>query len=101
MLPMLFISLHWLPITTCIRFKTLVLTFRAVNGTAPDYIQSLVQPYNPTRHLLSSSDNRLVVPPFKSACSQFKLFSCLAPNGGINSPPPSDILTVSPPSIKG
>ena len=36
------------------------------------------EPYTPTRHLRSSSDNRLVVPP-KSARSQPKLFSCLAP----------------------
>ena len=49
------------------------------NGTAPDYIQSLVQPYTPTRHLRSSLDNSLVVPPLKSARSQPKLFSCLAP----------------------
>ncbi|XP_067097700.1 uncharacterized protein, partial [Osmerus mordax] len=75
----LLISLHWLPIMARIRFKTLVLTFRAVNGTAPVYIKSLLQPYTPTRHLRSSSDNRLVVPPLKTARSQHKLFSCLAP----------------------
>ena len=67
----LLISLHWLPVTARIRFKTLLLTFRAVNGTAPDYIKS-----PPT--LRSSSDNRLVNPPLKTAWSQRKLFSCLA-----------------------
>ena len=75
----LLISLHWLPNMACSRFKTLVLIFQAVNWTAPDYIKSLLQPYTPTRHLRSSSDNRLVVPPFKGARSQPKLFSCLAP----------------------
>ena len=75
----LLVSLHWLPVTARIRFKTLVLTFRAVNGTAPDYIKSLLQPYTPSRHLRSSSDNRLVVPPLKTARSQHKLFPCLAP----------------------
>ena len=44
--------------------------------------------------------NRLVVPPLKSARSQQKLFSCLPPNGGINSPLPSETLSVSPPSRK-
>ena len=73
----LLISLHWLPITARIRFKTLVLTFRAVNGTAPDYIKSPLQPYNSTPP--SSSDNHLVVPPLKSARSLHKLFSFLAP----------------------
>ena len=48
-------------------------------GTAPDYIKSLFQPYTPTRHLRSSSDNRLLVPQLKSARSQHMLFSCLAP----------------------
>ncbi|XP_062320882.1 uncharacterized protein LOC134023075 [Osmerus eperlanus] len=43
------------------------------------YIKSLLQPYTPTRHLRFSSDNRLVVLPLKSAHSQPKLFSCLAP----------------------
>ena len=47
--------------------------------TAPDYIKSLLQPYTPTRHPRSSSDNRLVVPPLKSTHSQPMLFSCLAP----------------------
>ena len=75
----LLISLHWLPITARIRFKTLVLTVRAVNGTASDCIKSLLQPYTTTHHLRSSSDNRLVVPPLKSARSQHKLFSCLVP----------------------
>ncbi|XP_067097452.1 uncharacterized protein, partial [Osmerus mordax] len=75
----LLISLHWLPIMARIRFKTLVLTLRAVNGTATVYIKSLLQPYTPTSHLRSSSDNRLVVPPLKTARSQHKLFSCLVP----------------------
>ncbi|XP_062319148.1 uncharacterized protein LOC134022004 [Osmerus eperlanus] len=92
----LLISIHWLPITARIRFKTLVLTFRAVNGTAPNYIKSLHQPYTPTRHLRSSSDNRLVVPPLKTSSSPV-----WPPNGGINSPPRSETLTVSPPSRKG
>ena len=71
--------------------KTLILTFRAVKGTAPDYIKTLLQPYN-----------RLVVPSLKSARSQHKLFSCLWPlNGGITSSPSSETLTVSPPSRKG
>ncbi|XP_067113768.1 glutamate receptor ionotropic, kainate 4-like [Osmerus mordax] len=43
--------LHWLPIMARIRFKTLVLTFRAVNGTALNYIKSLLQPYTPSHHL--------------------------------------------------
>lgn len=37
----LLISLQWLPVTAHIRFKTLVLAYRAANGTAPPYFQSV------------------------------------------------------------
>ena len=60
----------------------------------------MLQPYTPTRHLRSSSDNRLVVPPLKSAQTQHKLFSCLAPQWW-NQLPTSIRDTVSPPSRKG
>lgn len=36
-------SLHWLPIAARIRFKTLVLAYRATNGSAPAYIQDMVK----------------------------------------------------------
>ena len=51
-----------------------VLTFRAVNRTAPNYIKSLLQPYTPNRHLRSSSDNRLVVPQYKNNLMCFYSF---------------------------
>ena len=42
------VKLNYIDIETAhIRFKTLVLTFRTVNGTAPDKIKSLLQPYTP------------------------------------------------------
>ena len=67
----LFISLHWQPIMARIRFKTLYWPSERSTGLhlLMDYIQSLLQPYTTTRHLQSSSDNRLVVPPLKSAWS--------------------------------
>ncbi|KAK3570901.1 hypothetical protein QTP86_029372, partial [Hemibagrus guttatus] len=33
----LLLSLHWLPVAACIRFKTLMLAYKAKNGPAPSY----------------------------------------------------------------
>ncbi|CAB1414671.1 unnamed protein product [Pleuronectes platessa] len=40
-------SHHWLPVAACIRFKTLVLVYRAVNGSGPVHIQDLIKPHSP------------------------------------------------------
>ncbi|KAK1800445.1 hypothetical protein P4O66_005681, partial [Electrophorus voltai] len=36
--------LHWLPVATCIRFKTLMLAYKAKNGPAPPYMMAVVKP---------------------------------------------------------
>ena len=41
--------LHWLPVAARIRFKTLVLGYRAVNGSGHIYIQDMGKPYTPAR----------------------------------------------------
>ncbi len=38
---LLLCSLHWLPVAAWIRFKTLVLAYRAVNGSGPSDIQDM------------------------------------------------------------
>ena len=43
-------SLHWLPVAARIQFKTLVLAYRAVIGTAPSYLQVMVKSYTPPDH---------------------------------------------------
>jgi len=43
----LFHDLHWLLVISGIRFKTLVLAYKAVSATAPTYRQRLVRPYAP------------------------------------------------------
>lgn len=48
-------SLHWLPVSSRIRFKILLLTFKCLHDAAPDYLSSLVVPYRPSRTLRSSS----------------------------------------------
>lgn len=46
-------SLHWLPVTLRIDFKTLLLVFKAQNGLAPLYLSDCLSEYNPN-HLLRS-----------------------------------------------
>ena len=58
-------DLHWLPIKYRIQYKVLLITFKALNGTAPHYISELIcsANYTPSRCLRSSSQNLLTVPP--------------------------------------
>ncbi len=53
---------HWLPIAARIKFKVLMLAYKTPTGTAPIYLNSLVQTYAPTRSLRSASERCLVVP---------------------------------------
>ena len=55
-------ALHWLPVSSWINFKILVLTFRALHGQAPPYICALIQPYTPAWALRSVDQNLLMVP---------------------------------------
>ena len=57
-------QLHWLPVKYRIDFKVLLLTYRALHGTAPEYLSLLIECYEPSRQLRSSSQNLLVMPKF-------------------------------------
>ncbi len=51
----LFINLHWLPIAAqCIKFKALMFAYRSTSGSAPFYLNSLLQTYMPSRSLRSA-----------------------------------------------
>ena len=52
-------SLHWLPVHFRIIFKILLLTYKALNGLAPDYIRDLLR-FNISGRTLRSSNNRLL-----------------------------------------
>jgi hypothetical protein len=54
-------SLHWLKIRYRIRFKILLLTYKCINGLAPEYLSDLVIPYCPKRVLRSASQCRLKI----------------------------------------
>ncbi|KAJ8375001.1 hypothetical protein SKAU_G00055810 [Synaphobranchus kaupii] len=74
----LLIDLHWLPAMARIKFKTLVLAFQAVQGSAPPYLQKLIRPYTPARSLRSASSGRLVPPPLHTS-TRSRCLSVLAP----------------------
>ncbi len=55
----LFINLHWLPIAARIKFKALMFAYKTTSGSAPLYLNSILQTYVPTRSLRSASEQRI------------------------------------------
>ena len=73
-------SLHWLPVSQRITYKTNLLCFKCLNGSAPDYLASSVQPYTPSRSLRSSSDTLMLhLPRFKLSSFGSRAFSVNGP----------------------
>ncbi|KAK3553737.1 hypothetical protein QTP70_007589 [Hemibagrus guttatus] len=58
-------SLHWLEVAARIRFKTLMLAYKAKNGPAPSYLKALVTSRTAPRLLRSTSTARLVPPSLR------------------------------------
>ncbi|XP_067220280.1 uncharacterized protein [Chanodichthys erythropterus] len=75
----LFISLHWLPVAARIQFKALMFAYRTTAGSAPLYLNSLLQTYAPSRNLRSASERRLVVPSHRGTKSLSRTFSGTVP----------------------
>ena len=50
-------ELHWLPVRKRIEFKTLLLAYKCLHGTAPSYLRELLKEYVPPRTLRSTSKN--------------------------------------------
>ena len=76
---LLLTDLHWLPVIACIKFKTLVLAYQAIKGSAPAYIQQLIRPYTPARPLRSTTSGCLPPPARHTCTAHSRLFSVLAP----------------------
>ncbi|XP_072033035.1 uncharacterized protein [Amphiura filiformis] len=54
-------SLHWLPIKKRAAYKILLMTYKALNQLAPQYISDIVSYYKPVRNLRSSNKLSLTV----------------------------------------
>ena len=59
-------ELHWLPVASRTQFKIATLTHKSFSTGTPSYLSSLLNHYQPTRQLRSSSSNILVQPPSKT-----------------------------------
>ena len=55
-------SLHWLPVKSCVQFKVCLMTYKVYKNKYPAYLEDCVQPYRsiyntrhsePTRHMLT------------------------------------------------
>ena len=76
----LLIQLHWLPIEQRITFKIAFITFKALHGSAPDYITELIKPYTPSRSLRSSNKLLLFKPRFNLKTYGGRSFTMAAPS---------------------
>ena len=72
-------ALHWLPIEARIRYKICLITFKALRQQCPDYIQSMLKPYVPSRPLRSASQKLLVIPSSRTKTYGERAFSVAAP----------------------
>ncbi len=76
----LFIILHWLPIAAqCIKFIVLLCAYRTTSGSAPLYLNSLLQTYMSSRSLRSASERRITVPSQRGTKSLSQTFSLTVP----------------------
>ena len=75
-------ELHWLPIRCRVSFKVLLITFKCLNGLAPEYLADLIKRYSPPRVLRSndSLSGTLIVPRFKKLKHGGRSFSIVAPS---------------------
>ncbi len=76
--PILF-NLHWLPVSSRIIYKILLLTFKSLHGLAPTYLSDLLSPYTPSRLLRSSGEELLCVPRSRLSSMGGRSFSVMAP----------------------
>ena len=82
-------NLHWLPVSHRITYKILLLTYKALNGLAPQYIKDLLIPYSAARNLRSTNQNLLTVPKSRLSTYGDRAFSVIAP--ALWNPLPSNI----------
>ena len=73
-------KLHWLPVRARIRYKIILLTFKALNGLAPPYLRDLLEVHVHSRDTrLACSGLRLTEPRYKLKNGGNRAFSVSAP----------------------
>ena len=71
-------QLHWLPVKERIKFKILLLTYKALNGKAPQYISQMLS-FKDTRNTRYMQSVPLFVPKVRCPTFGGKSFSHVAP----------------------
>ncbi len=72
-------TMYWLPIKHCIDFKILLITYKALNGLAPQYLSELLSHYSPPRPLRSQNSGHLIIPRISKSTAGGRSFFYLAP----------------------
>ncbi len=71
-------TLHWLPTKHRIDFKILLITYKALNGLAPQYLSELLSHYSHSRPLRSQNSGHLIIPRISKSTAGGRSFSYLA-----------------------
>ena len=79
-------QLHWLPITSRIHYKVLLLVYKALNGLAPPYIRDMLR-YRDARPGLRSTGRLLDVPRTRTSTYGNRAFSTIGPRLWNSLPP--------------
>ena len=72
-------SLHWLPVSSRIDFKILLIVFKCLHDQAPNYLAELLMYYAPKRELRTRGYNILIVPRTKLKTYGDRAFSIAGP----------------------
>ena len=72
-------GLHWLPVKARIKFKILLITFKAINGLAPKYLRKLLTFKSSLCNLRSSGSVLLSMPAVRSKTLGDRAFMVAAP----------------------
>ncbi|KAK9395419.1 hypothetical protein NXF25_018780 [Crotalus adamanteus] len=83
-------ELHWLPVGLRMQFKVLVITFKALHGIGPGYLQDRILPHSSQRPVRSHRLGLLQVPSARQcrlAGPRGRAFSVVAPTWWNQLPP--------------
>ncbi len=68
----------WLPNKHCVNFKILLITYKALNGLAPQFLSKFLLHYSPPRPLRSQNSGHLMIPRKTKSTASGRSFFYLA-----------------------